>query len=220
MLIPLQIALIGDPSELHTDHLDVGELYRPYSQRQSTNLEVDESAQLSAVLADAGERFKLRSWQANPTHIGFFRPEDETSEAPVFSLWVPTINEAGVARWSPPPHNFPVADVRRASANGFLYGDPQRIHIALVPPVGDGVLPDWQTLAHVLDVLQAVAEILVLPGGLAASWKLLKRRTRDNAKDAAAAIRSHSPSWQGRGADPYVFDQWLSLDPPFHPRLR
>jgi hypothetical protein len=204
------VALIGDPTRPSLDRLPEEELYRPYFQRESIKIEAEEAEHLRDLLARAAAEFGLKDgWHSQPQYLGFFRPEDELGEPPKFSFAVPAIDADGVSRWRPPPHDFPIAELIRARDEGFLYGDPHRLHIAMVPAVGDGVLPDWQTLAHILEVMKTAAELLALPGGAASTWALFRRKTKMQAAEAARTIEENSASWQERGGDPYVFEQWL-----------
>lgn len=203
------VALIGDPNT-RSDILPREELNRPYSERKTALLQVDDQVLVSQILREAASRLDLHGWAAEPRWIGFYRPEDAEEVPPDFFLMLPTVDDRGRARWVPPPHDVPLADVLRAADQGFLYGDPHRMHIALVPPVGDGVLPDWPTIGHALELLKTVAEYLSIPGGVAATAAVLKGRLKIRGPVAASTVERRSPTWHRQGADPYAFEEWLA----------
>jgi hypothetical protein len=205
----LTVALIGERTP-RGDILPRAELMRPYADRLSVTLEVDDHESVQEIASRGARELGLEGWAAEPRWLGFYRPEDATSVPPEFALAIPAVDEHGKARWVAPPHDVPYSEVLRAANEGFLYGDPARLHIALVPPVGDGVLPDWPTIVHALEILKTVGEVLVIPGGVAATWGLFKSRLGGRSGDAAAAIDAHSPVWSRRGADPYAFEEWLA----------
>lgn len=210
MNIEIRVALIGDPTNLKSDILPRRELMRAYADRRVVALEIDENSPIEDVFVRAAQLHGLTGWAARPTRIGFYRPEDATSVPPMFSLFLPVIQDNGEARWSPPPHHYPYRFLLRAAEEGFLYGDPLRPHIAMVPPVGDGVLPDWPTIAHSLELLKTVGEILAVPGGVVATWQIFRKSLAMRSTEAAEAIEGSSPIWQERGAGPWVFEEWLS----------
>jgi hypothetical protein len=203
------VALIGDP-DTRSDILPRKELNRPYSERKKVLLRVNDEVLVSQMLRDAASHLGLSGWAAEPRWIGFYRPEDAEQVPPEFFLMLPTVDARGSAHWVAPPHDVPLADVLRAADQGFLYGDPRRMHIALVPPVGDGVLPDWQTIAHALELLKTVAEYLAIPGGVAATFAVFRDRLKGRGPVAASTVKRHSSTWRRKGADPYAFEEWLA----------
>lgn len=204
------MALIGDPKNMRSDILPREELMRPYAERAFVTLEAEEDESVHQIVVRAAEELGLDGWAADPRWLGFYRPEDKVAVPPEFALQIPIVDDAANARWVPPPHKVPYRHLVRAANEGFLYGDPARLHIALVPPVGDGVLPDWPTIVHALEVLKTVGEILVIPGGVVGTWQAFKGRLTGKSGNAAEAIAAHSPRWSEMGADPYAFEEWLS----------
>jgi hypothetical protein len=79
-----------------------------------------------------------------------------------------------------------------------------------VPPVGDGVLPDWTAIVHALALMKTVGEILAIPGGVAGSAALILRRLKARSGAAAEAVKARSPHWYRMGADPYAFEEWIT----------
>jgi len=183
---------------------------RPYADRLAVTFEVEDDESVHQIASRGARELGLQGWAAEPRWLGFYRPEDATSVPPAFALSIPAVDDLGKARWIAPPHEVPYAALLRAANEGFLYGDPARLHIALVPPVGDGVLPDWQTIVHALEILKTVGEVLAIPGGVAASWAVFASRLDRESAAAAAVIDEHSSVWSRRGADPYAFEEWLA----------
>jgi hypothetical protein len=209
MRYALTIALVGERTP-HGDVLPPVELEKPYRDRATTSLEVDEDQGFGDILMSAADDLGLEGWAAEPRWVGFYRPEDAHSSPPDFALKIPILDGHRRGRWVGSPFDFPFGDVVRAAESGFLYGDPTRFHIALVPPVGDGVLPDWTAIVHALEVMKTVGEILAIPGGVVESAALIRRRLKARSDAAAEAVKARSPRWHQMGADPYAFEEWLT----------
>jgi len=212
------IALIGDverqgPSDPIPEH----ELNRPYADRRTVSLDVDDDDRIIDVMAEAAKQLGVhRGIEYEPTYIGFFRPEDESAAPPVFSSLLPLVETGGRVRWTWNAREVTYGQIVEAAEIGAIYGDPERMHFAMVPMVGNGVLPDWGLLVNAYEALKlALEHVELVVAGIegtrlgAAAFRRLKQRS----EKTPAALKKHSQSWRARGGDPHALEEWLDQRP-------
>ncbi len=208
----LTLALIGDPARMQGDALPEDVWVVPYEERPSVDLDASEAETLGDLFRKAAPELGLGGRQRfSASHFGFYRPQDE-AEMPRVSSLLTVVGEDGRATWARRASDVTYGEVLHTHAAGGLVGDPRRVYIALIPPVGDGVLPDWGSLLHGLEALKSVLDyVLAFAGGAE-----LIRRLAGPLQRGQKVLEAHQANWQDRGADPYVFDQWLD-DRPWLP---
>jgi hypothetical protein len=127
-----------------------------------------------------------------PYAISFWQPSDDDGSGLGRSSYVlAVVRPDGSADWKP-WHEVTVEEAERARALGLLAGDHTRPYAFVLPQIGNGTLPIWADLAHMLEILQQVAELLTIPGGLAATYWLIRGRPKE-------AVARHGGDWQERG---------------------
>ena len=186
---------------------------KPWCTRPQVLVDAGDQTRLGHVIDRALSELGAKSPGIHhmPYAIAFWRPEDDEERVGSSSMVLPVLRADGSADWL----NWPevtVVQLLEGHERGLIHGDPRRPYAFVLPQVGNGVLPTWHEFVGMLDVLRAVAEVLALPGGVAASWWLLRGRP-EKAIDAVAA---HAVDWADRGLDPYALDVYLD-DHPWHP---
>jgi hypothetical protein len=207
------VALIGVP-EGEGDLLPEGERLRPYAQRRTVHLEVDSSDDYNQVLQAAATAMGVRL--SGNLHA-FYQPRDERPHDEwQWSVAIPLVDEEGRARWAFPFETpIPYVELLRSAEAGALPGDPLRPYVVLVPAIGDGILPAWHDVLQVFDVLlKVLGGFAALEG--AAQAKERAQRLLSRGQRARKTIDRLSVGWDARGADPWVFSQWLD-DRPWLP---
>lgn len=210
----LVVALIGDKSDLTSDVPPELNGRKRYGERRTTPLKADGSETLASVLGKAAVDFGLSDQPLIPRDLAFYRAEDEEDGDPLARIeWSLAILAGdGRVRWTSPSATS-LDDLVKSGERGSINGDPLRPYYVVHPPVGDGLLPDWHSFVHALEVLRAVLEILVLPGGVAATGKLALDALKLRSAQGSAALASEADTIQELGADPIVFDRWLDERP-------
>jgi hypothetical protein len=205
---------------MNEDILPPEELARPYAERSTVMVEVSDDEKLGSFLTEAARQLGVssdREYPYEPSHVGFYRPEDATTTPPVFAAVLPVLDGNGQARWTWRIREVTYGQVLESAEAGAIYGDPRRMHFALVPQVGNGVMPDWPAVVHVFQLLKQVLEAMAIPGGIAASYALIRDRLRKKSENALEVLGEHSFAWRERGADPHTLDIWLD-ERPWDPR--
>jgi hypothetical protein len=186
---------------------------KPWQARPRVVVDVDDATLLGDVIAQALSEPDITTAGMHyvPYAIAFWRPEDDAAGVGSRSMLLPVLLDDGSADW----RNWTevkVSQLLAAHERGLIQGDPRRPYAFVLPQVGNGVLPTWHELIAMLDVLRTVVEILALPGGVAASWALLRGRPQE----AAEVVNLHAIDWADRGLDPYGLDVYLD-EHPWHP---
>lgn len=211
-MMRMTVARVGNTYTGDSHYPADAEWSSPWDCRPRADIDAEENTTLRAVITEA--LLTLSGAEAQdyvPYSVAFWRPEDELDQIGGSSFVLPVRRDDGSAEWRP-WSEVKVAELFDAHQHGLIPGDPRRAYAFVLPQVGNGTLPTWGELLHMLEVLRTVAEILALPGGVAATWALL-RGLPDQAVDA---VSTHASDWGERGLDPYALDQYLD-DHPWHP---
>jgi hypothetical protein len=146
-----------------------------------------------------------------PSSIGFWRPEDEVGRLGGTTYVLAVVQHDGSAVWRM-YSEVTVHELMTSARAGAVNGDPTRIYAVMIPPIGNGLLPAWPDLIHMLTIAKTALEVLALPGAVVATHAAISRWRRQSA-GAVKAIETRSPTWADRGLDPYFFDRWLDDQP-------
>jgi hypothetical protein len=200
------VALVGNKKVPSGIFPPDSEWSKPWGQRRRVEVEASPTTTYGEIIEAALEDLcKGAAAGYRPYAISFWQPSDDDGAGLGRSSYVlAVIRQDGSADWKP-WHEVSLQEAEEARARGLLAGDHQRPYAFVLPQIGNGTLPIWADLSHMLDILREVAELLQLPGGVAATYWLLRGRP----KDAHEAIARHGTDWQDRGLDPYLLDEWL-----------
>jgi hypothetical protein len=208
----VEVALVGSVKKQKTagDMIPASELRKPYRGLIKVALHVSGGASLGEIAREAMEKMGAPDWAVNTPSfdIGFYRPEDENGVEGNWSWFISLVDDRGRARWTYPVNDVTFAEVVRAAEAGAVQGDPTRIHVAMTPHIGDGVLPMWPEIIEAYRLLKEVLEILGAPGALYASYQLIKNM-RDRSGKAVDSLERRSSGWAESGGNPHVFEEWL-----------
>jgi hypothetical protein len=208
----VEVALIGSVEKQKTggDMIPSAELQKSYAERTKVSLQVPDEMTLGEIARTALMEMGAPKWAVNTPSfdVGFYRPEDEDGVDHNWSWFIGLVDDLGRARWTYPVNDVKFGEVRRAAEAGAVPGDPNRMHVAMTPQIGDGALPMWPQIIEAYRLLKEVVDILGAPGTLYASYQLIKNlRTRSG--KAAESLETRSKGWAERGANPFTFEQWL-----------
>lgn len=200
------VALVGNKKAPSGTFPPDSEWSKPWDQRRRVEVEATPTTTYGEIVEAALEDLcKGAAAGYRPYAISFWQPSDDDGSGLGRSSYVlAVVRSDGSADWKP-WHEVTVEEAEQARAHGLLAGDPERPYAFVLPQIGNGTLPIWADLAHMLEILQQVAELLTAPGGLAATYWLIRGRPRE----AQEAVAHHGGDWQKRGLDPYLLDEWL-----------
>jgi hypothetical protein len=208
----VEVALIGSIKKQKTagDMIPASESQKPYKDLPKVTRQVSDEMPLGDIARDALEEMGAPDWAVNTPafDIGFYRPDDEDGVEGNWSWFISLVDGEGRARWTYPVNDVTFAEVVRAAEAGAVQGDPTRIHVAMTPQIGDGVLPMWPEIIEAYRLLKEVLEVLGAPGALYASYQLIKAM-RDKSGKAVESLERRSSGWEERGGNPHLFEEWL-----------
>jgi hypothetical protein len=78
------------------------------------------------------------------------------------------------------------------------------------PGVGNGAVPDWETVKAIWDALDFVLGVIGATTTLNEVRKRVADRLRRKVKRASQTIERHSGDWESRRGDPVALNQWLA----------
>jgi hypothetical protein len=207
----LEVALVGSRNAWrHAEFPQDDEWQRPWESLRRVTIEVSERMTLGEVVdealrllgvAEAGETYR-------PSTVRFWKPEDDDGGIGRGTYLLPVMRPVGGAVFQP-WGDVKIGQVFASAERGLIKGDPRRPYAFVLPQVGNGTLPGFAQLVNMLEVLKQVAEILALPGGVAATYYLARGRP-DN---AVQVVEARARDWTERGLDPYALDEWLDDHP-------
>lgn len=201
------VARVGVARGSNADFPSDAEWRRPWDQRETATCSVDEETTYGEILSRAIAQFGGQRY-GQPYAIAFYLPEHDTGGVRLATYSLPVLRADGSADWRPWA-DVTIGQALFARERGLLPGDPLRPYGFVLPKIGNGTLPGWPDLLHMLELLRHVAELLALPGGVAATYALLRNRP----SEAVRAIQSHADGWEQRGLDPYLLDEYLDEHP-------
>lgn len=213
-MVRLTVARVGNGAVGGDPYPPDEEWIRPWADRPRTELVVGESELLGPVIARALPHLGVElPWAYSPYGIAFWSPEHDEGDGIGSSYALPVLRADGSADWRPWATVF-VRELEASAGAGLIPGDHRRLYAFVLPQVGNGELPTWPELIHMLGVLKEVALLLEIPGGLAATYWLLKGRP----DRAERAVQRKSTDWESRGLDPYTLDHYLDRH-SWHPAV-
>jgi hypothetical protein len=122
---------------------------------------------------------------------------------------VTLVDSDGRATWMHPFAEVTYRQLLESAEAGVLEGDPRRLYLDTKPGIGNGPVPDWETIKAIWDALDFVLGAIGAVTTLNEARKRLAARLRRSAQDASQAIEQHSGDWESRRGDPHVLHQWL-----------
>lgn len=213
------VAVIGDSRTAKSELGPTDKHYKqPYVKRLKATVQASEAEPFVDVLERAAGAMGLDGLGAS---VAFFRPEDEERVAGGrVSAAVPLVDERGRVTFGHYFHEVRFGDLIRSGEAGALSGDPFRPYIVLRPGVGNGVLPDWETIKAVWDAMDYVLARIANAGGAAAAAYAVKKgiidRLRKKTQAVSKVIDARSGDWASRNGQPYDVQEWLD-DRPWLP---
>ncbi|TMK41124.1 MAG: hypothetical protein E6G56_04435 [Actinobacteria bacterium] len=207
MTEPIEAIAVGDPRRITEDILSPRFLAMPYASRPRVEVAARPRDRLADIAQRAADHlgFGRESRKRPPSLFGFWRPEDEGAQIAISSLMA-VVAEDGLLSWTAPASKVRYREIVRTVDAGALHGDRRRLYFGYQPPLGDGVLPDWQFFLDALETAKQVAEYLAAFGGAAGVLHYFAQRLGP----AHSGLRTGSATWRRRGADPFAFDRWLA----------
>jgi hypothetical protein len=200
------VALVGNRKAPSGTFPPDSEWSKPWEQRRRVEIEAFPTTTYGEIIEIAlADLCKGAAAGYRPYAISFWQPSDDNGSGLGRSTYVlAVVRSDGSADWKP-WHEVTMEEAEQARTRGLLAGDHERPYAFVLPQVGNGTLPAWADLAHMLEIVRQVTELLTIPGGLAATYWLIRGRP----KEAQEAVARHGADWQERGLDPYLLDGWL-----------
>jgi hypothetical protein len=203
------VALVGDPA--NPGHsIPEAEWGRRWEDRPRIELEVQPTDSLGSIRERALEQFGVAT--PNYAHGGrlatefpfvAFYSESRPTQMSGAGMSITVTDDLGRAVWSVDPDLARFDQLVSASELGALEGDPQRIYLILLPPSGNGIFVDWQSLLDAWRITWDVLESIDTVAGAAAAAEFVRRKIRNRLQRGRPTVEHRASEWGQRNGNPH-----------------
>lgn len=203
------VAVVGSPAD-PGGAISEDELGRPWDDRPKTELEVKPAESLGSIRQRAVEHFEVatppyahgrRLVDAFP-FVAFYSESRPAQMSPL-AMSVTVTDDQGRAVWNTDPDLARFEQLVAASELGALEGDPHRIYLVLLPPSGNGIFVDWQSLLDAWRITWDLLESIDTVAGAAAAAEFVRRKIRDRVRRGRQTLEHRASEWGQRNGSPH-----------------
>jgi hypothetical protein len=205
----LTVAVVGSPAN-PGGSIREDDLSRPWEDRLKVELDVQPDESLGSIRQRAIEHFEV----ATPPHahgrrlvdafpfVAFY-DESRPAQMSPLAMSVTVTDDQGRAVWNTDPDLARFEQLVAASELGALGGDPHRVYLVLLPPSGNGIFVDWQSLLDAWRITWDLLESIDTVAGAAAAAEFVRRKIRDRIHRGRQTLEHRASEWGQRNGSPH-----------------